>query len=203
MIIRNMVFDMGNVLGSYNPMAVLEKYAENEADQALLFNTIFGSEEWLIRDAGDLSRDEARAIWLARLPEHLHKTADIVLKSWHAFTPKFDDMTALVKQLHENGYSIYLLSNTSDDYEIFKGNIPAIRYMQGAVVSYEHHVLKPDLRIYRILFERYGLKPEECYFVDDSPANVAAARALGMAAYCYQRDTEELIADMQKKGIRI
>ena len=48
-------------------------------------------------------------------------------------------------------------------------------------MSYTVHLAKPDPAIYQALMERYGLKAEECVFLDDTVRNVEAARALDMA----------------------
>jgi haloacid dehalogenase superfamily, subfamily IA, variant 3 with third motif having DD or ED len=202
-MLKSIVFDMGNVLRDFDPMYALNALVEKQEDRTLLLNTIFKSDEWLQRDAGRLSRAQALRIWQSRLPQRLHEAADVVFEKWCEYMPNFDDMTALVKQLHENGYPIYLLSNASDAFETFKHTMDAFPFMDGAIVSYAYGVLKPDERIYRILFETYGLNPEECYFVDDSKANVEAAEELGMRGYCYKEDTEKLIVDMRENAIRI
>ncbi len=202
-MITTIVFDMGNVLGDYNPWYVLEEYAKDKQDGQLLYDTIFKSPEWLMRDEGLLERAEAETIWLSRLPERLHETATKVCRDWHLYMPNFDDMTALVKALHENGYRIYLLSNTSDYYEEFSKSLHALKYMDGAIVSYREKVMKPNAGIYQALFNTYGLRPEECYFVDDAPLNIQGAKAVGMVGFCYRQDTEELKANMRLEGIRI
>ena len=51
-------------------------------------------------------------------------------------------------------------------------------------------VVKPDPRIYEILFERVRRRPSELLFVDDSAANVRAAEALGMAAIHFRRGVD-------------
>ena len=60
------------------------------------------------------------------------------------------------------------------------------------MVSYEEGVLKPDRRIYEILFHRYGLDPRECIFIDDTLVNVSAASELGMQAVHF-RTTDEFM----------
>ena len=57
-------------------------------------------------------------------------------------------------------------------------------------MSGEEGVTKPDLRIYQILLDRYGLKAEECLFVDDRLENVEAARALGMQGIVFKNCEE-------------
>ncbi len=57
---------------------------------------------------------------------------------------------------------------------------PVYRHFDGEVVSCEEHVVKPEPRIYEILLERYGLDPAATLFIDDRPANIAAAERLGI-----------------------
>jgi 2-haloacid dehalogenase len=50
------------------------------------------------------------------------------------------------------------------------------------LVSGEERIIKPDPAIFRLLLERFGLDPETSFYVDDSEANVEAARRLGFDA---------------------
>ena len=52
--------------------------------------------------------------------------------------------------------------------------------MDGGVVSWQVHAVKPDPAIYRALLDRYGLAAGTCVFTDDSPLNTAGARACGL-----------------------
>ena len=65
------------------------------------------------------------------------------------------------------------------EYAIFK-------LMDGIVMSGEEKVIKPDLKIYHILLNRYQLIPEECVFFDDNINNVTAARNIGIHAIQFQ-----------------
>ena len=61
-------------------------------------------------------------------------------------------------------------------------------------------MIKPDPAIYKLLLSRYGLKAEECVFLDDTPANVEAAKALGMQGIRFL-DKEQAEAELQKMGV--
>ena len=50
----------------------------------------------------------------------------------------------------------------------------------NVVMSGEELIAKPDLRIYQILLDRYGLKADECVFIDDRQSNIDAAQAIGI-----------------------
>lgn len=47
-------------------------------------------------------------------------------------------------------------------------------------------VAKPDPAVFRIILGRVGVAPEEAFFVDNHPENVAAATTLGIAAHLYE-----------------
>jgi len=99
--------------------------------------------------------------------------------------PPKPGMEQLVRELKGAGYGIYLLSNTSRDFYGFKDSVPAFEPFDGFVISADHYVIKPDPSIYEILFARFGLRAEECFFIDDSPANVETGAALGMKTHCF------------------
>jgi putative hydrolase of the HAD superfamily len=66
------------------------------------------------------------------------------------------------------------------------------------VIIYSHEVgfTKPDPRIYRLAWQRLGVRPQEMIFLDDVEANVAAAAGLGIHAILF-RSTAQAIADIQ------
>ncbi|MDE6046168.1 MAG: HAD family phosphatase, partial [Alistipes sp.] len=87
---------------------------------------------------------------------------------------------ALVRDLKAAGYRLYVLSNMSREFIAFLRRFPVYGLFDGEVVSCEEGSVKPERRIYEILLERYGLDPSETLFIDDRPANIAAAAQLGI-----------------------
>ena len=84
----------------------------------------------------------------------------------------------LVRDLKEAGYRLYVLSNMSREFIDFLRRFPVYGLFDGEVVSCEEGVVKPEPEIYRRLLGRYGLDPAQTLFIDDRPANIAAAAAL-------------------------
>jgi 2-haloacid dehalogenase len=68
------------------------------------------------------------------------------------------------------------------------------------VVSGQEKVIKPDPRIFQVLFRRGGFLPAAAVFVDDNAANVQAARTLGMAGI-HHRDPDATVADLRALGL--
>ena len=88
--------------------------------------------------------------------------------------------------MKEAGFGIYLCSNASLRLlDCYKDVIPGIEYFDGVLFSAEVKCMKPQREMYGHLFERFGLKPEECFFVDDLQLNIDGAKECGMDGYCF------------------
>ena len=95
-------------------------------------------------------------------------------------------MEELVTDLKRDGYGLYLCSNASlRMLKCYGDVIPGIRLFDGVLFSAEVKCMKPQKEMYRHLFDRFGLRPEECFFVDDQPLNIEGGRACGMDGYCF------------------
>lgn len=200
---KNIVFDMGNVLTIYNAREYIYGYVDNEEDFRWIKNHLCGSVEWLQMDRGIISDDEAVVSICKRMPVHLHDTVERFIKEYRMVQPPNPPMEALVAELSRNGYDLYLLSNTSHRFRVFSKCIKSVAYMKGVWISCEHGLLKPEPAAYLDFFKMFSLKPEECFFIDDTPANVEAAGNLGMDGCVYYGDMGELRECLKRKGIRV
>jgi len=191
-MIKNIVFDMGNVLTVYNEREYIYGYVDNEADYKWIKNHLCASVEWLQMDRGTITDDEAVASVCKRLPRHLHSVAERFVREYRMVQPPNPPMEQLVAELSQSGYDLYLLSNTSHRFRIFSQYIKSIDYMKDIWISCEHGLLKPEPEAYLDFFRTFQLKPQECFFIDDKPANVEAAQNLGMQGCVYYGDVGEL-----------
>lgn len=73
-MIKNIVFDMGNVLTIYNARDYIFRYVDNEEDFCWIKNHVCTSVEWVQMDRGSITDDEAIAAICQRVPAHLHDT---------------------------------------------------------------------------------------------------------------------------------
>lgn len=202
-MIKNIVFDMGNVLIRFEPQEIMSNFVIREEDWELLHTQIFRCPEWGMTDAGTITDEGMEERVLSRLPERLHETASLILEQWHEHMPLIPDTEELVKQLKEQGYGIYLLSNASKRFHLYAKRIPALQYFDGVMVSADVRMVKPNPEIYQKLFAEFSLNPAECYFIDDRADNITGAAACGMAGYRFLMDFGPLCADMRAHGIRI
>lgn len=187
-MIKNIVFDMGKVLVGYDGMRVCEHFIENEQDRNQVHTALFVSPEWVMLDMGTTSDEQALKSVCARLPERLHEKAAVCLEQWHNYCMwTYTEMEPVVRKLKERGFGIYLCSNAAIRLlDCYQKVIPAVDCFDGLLFSSEVKCIKPQKEMYGHLFERFGLKPEECFFVDDVPANIEGARACGMDGYCFE-----------------
>jgi 2-haloacid dehalogenase len=90
---------------------------------------------------------------------------------------------ALLRRLRAAGKRVYALSNFAHEtFALAERNHDFLGEFDDRVISGHVGVVKPEPRIYQILFERVGRPASELLFIDDSAANVRAAEALGMPA---------------------
>ena len=203
-MIRNIVFDMGQVLIRWRPEEILEHFELTGEEKTMLLQELFWSPEWTQQDRGILTEGEMIERVSARLPESLHAAVEEVIKAWHVWhlTP-MPGMAELVRRLKAQGYGIYLLSNASTALRGYFPRIPGSECFDGLMVSAEEKLLKPQHEIYERLYERFDLVPEQCVFIDDSPANIEGAMLTGMQGIVFRGDTERLRRELRALGIMV
>lgn len=203
-MIRNVVFDMGQVLIRWQPAALTARLGLSAEDDALLTRELFQNVEWVMLDRGVITPEEVTRRVCARLPERLHGAVARLTESWwEIYLDPVPGMAELVGQLKAAGCGIYLLSNASVALRTYFPRIPGSEYFDGLMVSAEEKLVKPQPEIFRLLCDRFHLKPEECVFVDDSPANVESAILTGMDGLVFYGDAQRLRRELTEKGISL
>lgn len=201
-MIKNIVFDMGQVLIRWQPEYYLSQGSFSEEDKALLLKEVFRSVEWVQLDRGSISLEAGAAAMRSRLPEHLHNAVWDYGIDWyrHPMVP-MPGMAELARELKGKGYGIYLLSNCSLPLRQHIHRIPGIEVFDGIFISSEHRLLKPQHEIFEKFFASFGLKPEECFFVDDAVTNIEGALECGMPGTVFREDAGLLRQELKEKGI--
>ena len=203
-MIRNIVFDMGQVLIEWNPDLLIRRLDAPEEDVPLLRKAVFGSVEWVQLDRGTISQGDALAAMCRELPERLHAAAGELVRGWwrRPLVP-VPGMEELLEELKGRGYGIYLLSNASSQLHDYFHRIPGSRCFDGLVVSADWKLLKPQHEIYETLFREYALKPEECFFIDDLSLNIEGARYTGMDGTVFDGDMGRLRRALRAAGVPV
>jgi len=188
------------VLIRWDPRYLYRKLIEDEAAR----------EDFLARvcpPAWNLEMDRGRpfaegiAERLALFPEHeaLIRAFD---ERWvETLGGAVEETVAILEALSAAGVPCYAITNFSrEKFAITRELFPFLGRLAGIVVSAHEGLLKPDPRIYARLCERYGLDPARCLFIDDSEANVEAARAYGMQGHHFL-SSAALGADLKDRGL--
>lgn len=200
-MIRNIIFDMGNVLLRWDPQHIVSQFTADAEAQRRLQEAIFEDPDWAAQDAGAISEDEMRMRIRSRLPEALHEAAMNCYNAFERHMPDIPEMQALALELKAEGCRIYVLSNANVRFADYLPGREFFREFDGIVISAQEKLVKPDARLFRLALDRFGLRPEESLFIDDAQANVEGARAVGMAALRFDGDVDGIRAEMGKLGL--
>lgn len=201
-MIKQIIFDVGGVLLDFDPQAMVRAVTGVEEDAALLRREIFLHADWNRLDRG---QEEGRVLdsMKTRLPRRLWPQADAILAGWHRSLRPMEETGELVRELHDLGYPLYILSNAPFRFYQFRDLVPGYGLMTGVMLSCEEGLLKPDPAIFRRLLERFSLRAEECFFIDDLSLNIEAAQWCGLTAFQFRRDLSELRAALRAEGVPV
>ena len=196
-MIKNIIFDLGNVLISFRPSEFFDSKDYPDTIKSTILSDIFRSREWLKLDNGDISTSGAIDAISRKSSLKREEIAYIFNLRTEIMFP-LDQNVRLLPELKKEGFKLYFLSNFPIDiFEEIKTGYYFFRYFDGGVISSEVKFSKPDRRIYEILIEKYLLTPEESLFIDDVEINVRAAEGLGMkglVTYGSEEISKELAA---------
>jgi 2-haloacid dehalogenase len=195
-----LVFDLGGVLIDWDPRYLYRKLFDDEATMEEFLSTVVTS-EW--NKTLDRGRDWNSAV--AALSEEYPHWAALIA----AYRDRWDEMLdgpiegtlRILEGLSAQRYEVVALTNWSA--ETFPVALQRYRFLDlfdHIVVSGEEGVIKPDRRLFQILLERIGRRPEQCIFIDDSQTNVDAATAIGFDAILF-RNPQQLGAELAARGI--
>ena len=197
-MIKNIVFDLGNVLVKWVPENFIKDYSEEEKE--LFRKEIYYSENWLRLDRGELSEDELWKLICGRVPEQYYADVKKLIR-WYDMSSQIEGIEDLVRRLKNQGVKLYILSNTSKVFYRYKELFPVIKLFDGAFISADHGVLKPDKQIFRLFCEKFSIIPSECVFIDDTAVNVKSATEMGFAGIVFSGDVKELKNEFARLGI--
>lgn len=197
-MIKNIIFDLGNVLIKYSPENFLEKNVEKKGHKKFI-ETIFKSKEWLELDKGTLSYENAIEKFAEIIPEERENIEKLFKNNIMDCLIPIEENIQILKKLKEKGYDLFILSNfhkpafeqVQNDWEFFNE-------FDGGVISCYCHLLKPNQRIYELLLAKYGLIPEETLFIDDAKINVEEAEKIGITGI--HLDLPEMLEKLLKNN---
>jgi 2-haloacid dehalogenase len=195
-------FDLGGVLIDWNPRYLYRRVFPDETSMERFLAEI-------CTPAWNHQMDEGRpfAEGIAELTEAHPEFATEIALWWSRWEETlggaFEDVVEIMRELKRAGVRVYALSNwAAQTFPRARGRFPFLEEFDGLVVSGEVGLAKPDPAIFRLFLERFDLKPGRVAFVDDLPANVAAAREAGIEAIGFV-DAARLRASLMELGLPV
>ena len=183
---------MGNVMMAYKPERALERFIEDEATRDVVMQELFKGAEWIQGDLGHMDNEAKYQAIHKRIDKRHHQGLRRCIDGWQETMQPSEEAQSFVDYVKAKGYNIYVLSNASDEFYTYFPRFSPLTHWDGIVVSSDIHLIKPDAESYRYLLEKYDLDPSECLFLDDMPANIEAARAVGFVGEVFTGDFEAI-----------
>ncbi|MBS6252392.1 MAG: HAD-IA family hydrolase [Clostridia bacterium] len=199
-MIKNIIFDLGNVILKDTPSVVLENLKISDEIYKIIKCKFF--DNWNKLDLGKET-----------LKEHLDNcgidfTIDDeireVLLNYYKYRPFNNEVIELMNNLKSNMYNIFILSNNNKEAYNYLVRLPIFEAVDGWIVSCDYNIIKPDKKIYIKLFENFNIKPEESFLIDDKAENIKVAKQVGMKGFILDLENQgihELIESLKKNDI--
>lgn len=200
-MIKNIVFDLGNVLFTFVPSDFLDSKKYPEKIKKLILSDVFGSHEWQMLDSGELNTTQA----IEAIAKRSSLQRDEILRIFDLRQEMLQPIPSNVKllpELKKQGFRLYFLSNfPADIWNDVRSSFSFFNNFDGGLISAEVKVKKPDRRIYELLLKEYSIHPHECLYIDDLEPNVRTAEALGMIGMytAGSRDIGEMVEERLKQ----
>lgn len=202
-MIKNIIFDIGNVLTDFRWREFLEDKGFHGEELERIAKASVLSETWAELDRGVWTGEQVVEGFVKNDPE--------IGKQQHEAWDNMENMVVIreyaipwVKELKEKGLGVYYLSNFSKKVETeCAASLAFLPMMDGGILSYKDQLIKPDPAIYQLLLTRYGLKAQECVFLDDTEVNILAARQQGINGIVFTTKEKALQELREKYGMNI
>jgi FMN phosphatase YigB (HAD superfamily) len=178
--IKNIIFDVGNVLFKYYPEYIIKSLIPNSPHTEFYLTTLFNSDIWTNLDKGTLTEKSAITELSKRHDLSVKQKLDIslLITNFYKHLILDEDMKSLFIKCTQN-FNVYILSNfQSESFGKLKSEYSFLSLAKGEVVSANVRMIKPELGIYHYLLSQEKILPEQSIFIDDMKNNIAAAKRL-------------------------
>lgn len=198
-MIKNIVFDIGQVLASFKwQQFILDMTGQNKELSERIGRATVAGPFWDELDRGILSQNEIVELCVQH-DKGIEKEIRQFFNTRKEIVKEYPYAPVWIKELKAREYMVYILSNYSEQAYLHLKNISEFPgLVDGAVISYEVKVIKPEAQIYEILLDKYSLVPEETVFLDDREVNVRGAEKAGMTGIHFT-DYESARAELENK----
>lgn len=197
---KAILWDIGNVIVRWDPRTLYSKIFPDAVQRDRFLATVC-TMDWHVRHDLGVTFADNRGPLVDRYPEHAAEIEAWESRWWEMFSGTIPETEAAIEALAARGVPQFALSNMS--HEVIEGVMamsPAFQRIEGVVISGELGLIKPDAAIYRAACDRFGVAAQDFLFIDDSAANIEAARALGFDAHHFT-DAAALWPALEARGL--
>ncbi len=191
--ITTIIFDFGGVIINLDLPQCIQNFKNMGVPDVEKYLSNFGQSGFFLQwEKGEISipefRNEIRKI------AEVNLTDEQIDRAWCSFLTNIPEhRIELLKQLRQR-YKLLLLSNSNPLHievsaagEFKKYNSEISDFFDCCYFSYKIGLTKPDEEIFRYLLKDAGLKPEECFFIDDGKKNIETAAKMGFKTHLTQQ----------------
>ena len=201
-MIRNIVFDISGVLADFRLMEFLSEKGFDTAMCRRIVKAAVYSPYWEQFERGEITEEETLE-GFARMDPEIREELYKAFSDLHGMLIIREYAIPLVRQLKKAGYGVYYLSNYSKKaYDECGESLAFMPYMDGGMVSFQIGKTKPSPAMFTQFLREYGLRAQECIFVDDTAENVETAAALGFIGLAFA-SYDQLIAAFREYGVEV
>ena len=195
-MIKNYIFDFGNVLCEFYPDRLSAPYVENPHDLKEISEVVFDRLYWDRLDDGTITDEEVKKEIRSRLSGKKGEIGCKIYDNWVFNLTPVSGMESLIEDLDRKGCKLYLISNISIGFAENYYKVPWMKNLlskfDGLVFSGILGKTKPGKEIFEYLLGKYSLKSDECIFIDDSQKNLDGAKAVGIKGCLFDGDANSL-----------
>jgi 2-haloacid dehalogenase len=183
--LTTVVFDLGGVLIDWDPRHLYRQLFTDPGEMEDFLARVCTPDWHRAHDLGEDITESCRRL-ARRYPGHRDMIMVWAERCEEMAAGQFDEAVGVLRGVRAAGLRCLALSNMEPaTFATRRARFGFMDWFDGFVISGIEGVAKPDRRIFQILLRRYRLEPAATVFIDDSPANVQAARGLGMTALRY------------------
>lgn len=198
--IRHIVFDLGQVLIAYDAERPFRRLIPDAEERRRFFAEVC-THDWNLEQDRGRSWREAEELLIAQHPDMADLIRAFRANWWEMIPGAIEENVAVLSDVASRGHDLTALTNWAPDtFAVAETTFPFLQKFRGITVSGRVGLIKPEPGIYDLHTKTFGLEPNATLFIDDNPANVKTARALGWQAVQYV-STEQLKDDLQRYGV--
>ena len=196
-MIKNVVFDLGNVLFKFDSKALIKSFNKGKYNKKI-DDVLFGN--WSIRDKGEITDGQFISLIEKQLNEEEMAISKNILKNWISCL-KFDNkVLSMISDLKNHKINIFVLSNIPLDFAKSYKEISELKDVDDALFSSQVNLLKPDIKIFKKAIEKFGINPKDSVYIDDLKSNVIVAKNLGFKGYIYKSNIRKIYNKIIKEN---